>query len=421
LNSTKRRGHDEGVKSLATGDTNEKGEGGSNVEGGGKGNEDASNTDNGKDEMENKAEVEASPDASANAARGSSTNPNSNLKNAQSSQNQQENPAPTPRRLLRFAHVAELFVNIRRAQRRAAASTHHRQRNGLLVESCSGEEWVTHTGLVGLLPRNYSVDGEDECASGNTAQGSSSFSSSPQLKLKRCARVSMTESFACVDGVDAPKLLRATRGLLHERAEGVLGSCVFVEESWTCSVYSHRHRQEVGYRVHTRYSATSASLTKDIPQSPTRAAFPSNLPPITEATEKASTPDSPPSSSPPSSPSRKGKKRFSFSSNKSESKTNSPEASGLNPVVSPSSEASAATGNSKSMQTTSPASPTLPPSPGKSRTAKSRSVSFAQPTSAQAVASDVRQPVALDRARGIPGLMTIVSRETIEFVVAPVQ
>ncbi len=54
--------------------------------------------------------------------------------------------------------------------------------------------------------------------------------------LKRRARVELADTFMCMDGVDALKLLRATRASLHERAEGLLGSCVFVEESLVFSI-----------------------------------------------------------------------------------------------------------------------------------------------------------------------------------------
>ncbi|KLO13687.1 hypothetical protein SCHPADRAFT_348481 [Schizopora paradoxa] len=175
-----------------------------------------------------------------------------------------------------------------------------------------------------------------------------------------------------------------------------------------------------------RYSAISASpiTATQCPPSP-RAAIPPTLPSIAEGSERPSTSDCSPQKTPPGSPSRKGKKRLSFTKTKTEERNDN----GAHEVIksdlatsSSSTNSSVPDSNATTTPVASPTSPTFAPtSAGKQpRSPKNRAVSFAQPSVRTTVATDIRQPVLLDRARGIPGLMTILSRETVEFVVAPV-
>lgn len=112
-----------------------------------------------------------------------------------------------PAQSLSFPHVADLFVRLRRAQRKAKA--HH-------IDSSSGEEPITHESLrPGLNPL--------------TSEGNSQELAQTQSALVRRARLEVQEAFVCLDAVDLRKLLRATRTGLLESAE-VFGADVLAEE-----------------------------------------------------------------------------------------------------------------------------------------------------------------------------------------------
>lgn len=108
-----------------------------------------------------------------------------------------------PTHSLSFPHVADLFIRLRRAQRKAKA--HH-------INSDSGPELITHESLQ---PALNAVTGADGHANGAT--------------LMRRARLEVQEMFVCMDAVDLKKLLRATRVTLLERVQA-FGADVLVEE-----------------------------------------------------------------------------------------------------------------------------------------------------------------------------------------------
>ena len=93
---------------------------------------------------------------------------------------------------LRMSDVASFIVKMRRHKARAKA--HH-------IDSASGDAPLTHAPL--------------------NAEGA--------VSARRCPLVPEDVTFVCRDGVDAPKLLRAVRGALFQRALDV-GANVLVDE-----------------------------------------------------------------------------------------------------------------------------------------------------------------------------------------------
>lgn len=100
-------------------------------------------------------------------------------------------PSKSSGSTLRFPHVANLLVKIRRTRKKA--KSHH-------IESSSGEQPYTHPSLTG--------------------EGVTSVRKVPLYTEER---------FNCKDGVDVAKLLRTTRAALLEKAEAI-GANALVDE-----------------------------------------------------------------------------------------------------------------------------------------------------------------------------------------------
>lgn len=94
--------------------------------------------------------------------------------------------------ILRFPHIANLLVKIRRT--RTKAKSHH-------IQSNSGDQPITHPSLTG--------------------EGAVSVRQVPLYTEER---------YVCKDGVDVVKLLRTTRAALMERAEAIGGNALINEE-----------------------------------------------------------------------------------------------------------------------------------------------------------------------------------------------
>ncbi|TDL18749.1 hypothetical protein BD410DRAFT_728104 [Rickenella mellea] len=137
--------------------------------------------------------------------------------------------SPRTQRTLRFAHIADLFVKLRRLQNNA------RQANDL--ESTSGPEPVTHAEL------------KDDSS------------------VKKHARLELEEVFMCANGVDVVKLLRASRGTLLDAAK-LLRSNVLVDETWSCIICRPKSRPDGPYKVYVTYGAFVASCSKQDPHRP---------------------------------------------------------------------------------------------------------------------------------------------------------
>ncbi|EIW78542.1 hypothetical protein CONPUDRAFT_60488 [Coniophora puteana RWD-64-598 SS2] len=76
------------------------------------------------------------------------------------------------------------------------------------------------------------------------------------------------DTFVCTGGVDVPRLLRASRASLLDKAS-LLGANVLVDESWTCTIRQPKMRRDGTYRVQVRYNASaSRSNTTPDPQRP---------------------------------------------------------------------------------------------------------------------------------------------------------
>ncbi|THG96508.1 hypothetical protein EW145_g7768 [Phellinidium pouzarii] len=132
-------------------------------------------------------------------------------------------------RTLSFPHVANIFVRIRRVQKKAKA--HH-------TNSTSGPESVTHPSLL-------AEEGVPE----------------------KHARLEVQDEFVCAYAVDVEKLLRASRASLLDRA-ALFNANVLVDEQWSCSICCPKNRSDGSYRVHIRYAATAASSPIRDPRQP---------------------------------------------------------------------------------------------------------------------------------------------------------
>ncbi|KAH8106509.1 hypothetical protein DFH11DRAFT_1518148 [Phellopilus nigrolimitatus] len=135
----------------------------------------------------------------------------------------------TTTRSLSFPHVANIFVKLRRVQKKVKA--HH-------IDSTSGAEPVTHA----------SLDADAD-------------------SLKKRARLDVQNVFMCADAVDVPKLLRASRASLLDRAS-LFQANTLVEEQWSCSICGPKHRSDGSFRVHIRYTATAARSSQRDPGQP---------------------------------------------------------------------------------------------------------------------------------------------------------
>ncbi|KIM70621.1 hypothetical protein SCLCIDRAFT_100849 [Scleroderma citrinum Foug A] len=129
---------------------------------------------------------------------------------------------------LTLPSVASVFVKLQRAKDRAKTDT---------LDFCSGDP-QTHPCLFGegTTPRN---------------------------------RVSLVHSdlFTCKGAVDVPKLLRASRASLLEKAE-YLGGNILVEESWGCTIRMPKVARQGSYRVRVRYCAFASRSSRPDPQKP---------------------------------------------------------------------------------------------------------------------------------------------------------
>ncbi|KAI0947893.1 hypothetical protein AcW1_009536 [Taiwanofungus camphoratus] len=129
---------------------------------------------------------------------------------------------------LKMSDVANIFIRMRRHSLRA--KEHH-------IESCS------------VFPQTHpSLSGEGT------------------VSVRRVPIV-QEDDFVCRDGVDAVKLLRLSRASLYEKAR-TIGASVLVDEEWSCTICTPRHRTDGTFRVHIRYSAHAARSDIRDPQKP---------------------------------------------------------------------------------------------------------------------------------------------------------
>ena len=141
--------------------------------------------------------------------------PNASTIAAQPAEDQQASGSrastPTSGKTLTFPHVANLFVKLRRVQRKSKA--HH-------IDSNSGIELLTHESLKQLPPASPTQATND----GGAGSGTDS-----ETLFKRLARLEILDVYNCADGVDVDKVLRASRNALLEHA-GPLRANVLVDE-----------------------------------------------------------------------------------------------------------------------------------------------------------------------------------------------
>ncbi|KAI6000110.1 hypothetical protein EDC04DRAFT_2584208 [Pisolithus marmoratus] len=125
--------------------------------------------------------------------------------------------------------MANVFVKLRRVRDKSKAES---------LNCSSGDEPQTHPSLAG------------EGATG-----------------RRRVSVVHSDLFTCKGGVDVPKLLRATRMSLLEKAE-FLGANVLVEESWEFTIRIPKDPRHRLYKVRVRYLASASRSSRPDPQKP---------------------------------------------------------------------------------------------------------------------------------------------------------
>lgn len=144
---------------------------------------------------------------------------------------------------LTFPHVANIFVKLRRVQKKVKA--HH-------IDSSSGETPVTHSSLT-----SPALNSDD---------------------LRKLARLEIQDIYVCADAVDTSKLLRATRTSLLDRASP-LHANILIDEQWASSICGPKHRSDGSFRVHVRYTATAAfSTSRKDPRQPVALEETRNVP-----------------------------------------------------------------------------------------------------------------------------------------------
>lgn len=79
--------------------------------------------------------------------------------------------------------------------------------------------------------------------------------------------ISRDDEFICASGVDIPKLLRACRSTLLDRATAI-GANVLVDEQWRASIVPPKNPADDPYKVQIRYSASAAKSDKRDPGGP---------------------------------------------------------------------------------------------------------------------------------------------------------
>jgi len=75
------------------------------------------------------------------------------------------------------------------------------------------------------------------------------------------------DQFICLNAVDLPVLLRASRATLFENAESI-GANVLIDEQWSVTISSPKYRNDGTVRVHIRYSAHAARSERCDPRRP---------------------------------------------------------------------------------------------------------------------------------------------------------
>ncbi|KAI6116263.1 hypothetical protein EDD16DRAFT_1475094 [Pisolithus croceorrhizus] len=125
--------------------------------------------------------------------------------------------------------MANVFIKLRRARDRSKAESLH---------CSSGDEPQTHPSLSG-----------------------------ESATCRRRVPIVHSDLFTCKGGVDVPKLLRATRMSLLEKAE-FLGGNVLVEESWELTIRMPKDPRHGPYRVRVRYLASASRSSRPDPQKP---------------------------------------------------------------------------------------------------------------------------------------------------------
>ncbi|KAF9010023.1 hypothetical protein BDQ17DRAFT_1235029 [Cyathus striatus] len=136
-------------------------------------------------------------------------------------------PATPYHKRLGVAGVANIFIKMRRLEKRANKPNH--------IVSSSGEP-LSH----------------------------------PDLKEGACERkvpMEVVDNFFCVGGVNVATLLRATRNTLLEQAD-LMGANALVDEQWTTTVCTPKNRSSGTYKVQIHYTASATRSTERDPHRP---------------------------------------------------------------------------------------------------------------------------------------------------------
>jgi len=146
---------------------------------------------------------------------------------------------------LTFPGVARLLVRIRRARHRSSASASAR---GVITSSSSP---------TGALMTHGTLQ--------QPAANVASTSAVPSNNERKVPLVT-NATFVCAGGVDAQKLLRATRETLLARAQKIGGN-VLVDERWTCTI-TPRNKGDGVWRTHIEYEAAATRSDQPDPHKP---------------------------------------------------------------------------------------------------------------------------------------------------------
>jgi len=143
---------------------------------------------------------------------------------------------------LTFPNLVNIFVKMQRLRRKAIADAPDSPRSvqekekGHHIRSISGDGPQNHHSLADIP-------------------------SEPGLKLRR------EDFFVCANGVDIPKLLRATRASLLDEAISIGGNAL-VQEEWSSTICGPKNRRSGYFHVKISYSAVAVSSSTRDPGRP---------------------------------------------------------------------------------------------------------------------------------------------------------
>jgi len=134
---------------------------------------------------------------------------------------------------LSMHNISNIFVQLQRQKRRGGGDDNDTAHKDHHIRSSSGDSPNTHS----------TVASQDQTIHG--------------------PRLSRDDFFICTDAVDVPRLLRASRNALYNKAIAWGGNAL-VNEEWECTICGPKHRRSGNFHVKVHYCAVLAqSDSKD--------------------------------------------------------------------------------------------------------------------------------------------------------------